>query len=54
MHLEVIDYCERNSKQEIARYYLTESLLRLPIASGTYREAIDKALGEDSSILALT
>lgn len=45
MHKEVIDYCERKqNKAEIIQYYLTESLLQLPLKSGSYSKAIDTLL----------
>ena len=42
MHKEVIDFCERKqNKSEIIQYYLTESLLQLPLKSGSYSKALD-------------
>lgn len=39
----MIDYCDNLSKKELAKYYLTESLLYLPLKSGTYAGALEKA-----------
>jgi len=43
MHPEVIELCERMPTQEIAKYYLTESLLALQLSKGTYESAIEKS-----------
>lgn len=43
MHPEVIELCEHMPTQEIAKYYLTESLLALKLSKGTYESAIDKS-----------
>lgn len=44
LHGEVIDFCERMpGNPEIAKYYLTESLLALPLKSGSYTSAIIKS-----------
>ena len=40
MHAEVIDFCEKQPKGEMVSYYLTESLLQLPIKEGSYFDAI--------------
>jgi hypothetical protein len=57
LHAEVIDYCDKLPKQELARYYLTESLLHLPLKSGTYTGALEKASvfsADDHSAMHLT
>lgn len=53
----MIDYCDKLPKQELARYYLTESLLHLPLKSGTYTGALEKASvfsADDHSAMHLT
>ena len=43
LHAEVIHYCETLANKEVGRYYMTESMLHLPLKQGSYAGALEKA-----------
>lgn len=48
LHEEVLDMCSEHHS-DIATYYMAESLLSLPIKSGTYFETIGEGIKEKSA-----
>lgn len=39
----MIHYCETLANKELGRYYMTESMLHLPLKQGSYAGALEKA-----------
>lgn len=53
LHAEVVDICTR-MPGDIGKYYLTESLLSIPITKGSYEDAVKLAIGDEAEPSAMS